>query len=132
MQRRLTRKGHSKPAAEAAVQGLLSAGLLNDQQFAQHYAQTRSRRQRFGPRRLMADLRRMGIPEKDASTAVRDALEADGVDPRAVLREAAAKKVRSLGGLDPETARRRLRAYLLRRGFAGNEVASVVKDAVPR
>lgn len=132
IQRRLVRKGHSKPAAEAAVQGLLAVGLINDQQFAQQYASTRSRRQRFGPRRLLADLRRMGVSEKDATVAVRDALEADGVDPRAILLEAAAKKARSLQGLDPETARRRLRAYLLRRGFGGNEVASVVKDAVPR
>ena len=130
--RRLLRKGHAKPASEAAVAALLGSGLINDQQFAQHYASTRSRRQRFGPRRLMADLRRMGVAEKDATAAVRDALEAEGVDPRSVLREAAQKKARSLGGLDPQTARRRLRAYLLRRGFGGAEVSAVVKEAVPR
>jgi len=130
--RRLLRKGHVKAAAEAAVQELVAAGLLDDAAFARHYARTRAARQRFGPRRLLADLRRMGLSDRVADAAVRDALEADGVEPRAILREVAARKARSLGGLDPDTARRRLRAYLLRRGFAGADVAAVVKETVPR
>ena len=54
------------------------------------------------------------------------------MDPRAMLRAAAERKMRALSGLDPEVARRRLRAYLLRRGFSGGEVLAVVKEALPR
>ena len=132
VRQRLVRKGHTKAAAEEAVDALRAAGLIDDAEFARHYARTRAQTRCFGPRRLLADLRRLGVADRVAEAAVREALEADGVDPRAVLREAAAKKVRGLGGLDPQTAKRRLRAYLLRRGFGGSEVAAVVKDALPR
>jgi len=132
VQRRLLRKGHSKASADLAVQGLLEAGLINDNEFARHYARTRARRQRFGPRRLVADLKRMGVKDQVALTAVTEALAEDGLDAGDMLREAAARKVRSLQGIDTDTARRRLRAYLLRRGFSGREVIAVVKDALPR
>ena len=132
VQRRLLRKGHSKASADLAVQGLLEAGLINDDEFARHYARTRARRQRFGPRRLVADLKRMGVKDQVALTAVTEALAEDGLDAGDMLREAAARKVRSLQGIDTDTARRRLRAYLLRRGFSGREVIAVVKDALPR
>ena len=132
VQRRLLRKGHSKAAVEQTVQGLVEVGLINDGEFARHYARTRARRQRFGPRRLVADLRRMGVKEQVALTAVSEALTEDGMDAGDMLRDAAARKVRSLKGVEVETARRRLRAYLLRRGFSGREVITVVKDALPR
>src|SRR5436190_1784612 len=46
------------------------------------------------------------------------------------LREAAEKKARSLTGLDPAVAKRRLRAYLLRRGFSGGEVIAAIRKAL--
>ena len=130
--RRLTRKGHARPAAEEAVAALRQSGLLDDAEFARHYARAHARRQRVGPRRLLADLRRLGVADKVAEAAVTEALAADGVEPAAVLLEAATRKARSLAGLDPETAKRRLRAYLLRRGFGGSELSQVVKDALAR
>ncbi len=132
LSRRLLRRGHSKPAVEIAVEFLKQRGFLDDETFARHYARTRAQRQHFGPRRLLGDLRRLGVSERIAQQAVSDALAADGVDPRAVLEEAARRKARSLQGLPPDTARRRLRAYLLRRGFSGSEVVAVVKEALPR
>jgi regulatory protein len=132
LSRRLLRRGHSKPAVELAVEALRGKGFLDDANFARHFARTRTQRQHFGPRRLIGDLRRLGVSEREAQNAVDEVLTADGIDPHAVLLEAARKKARSLGGLPPETARRRLRAYLLRRGFAGGEVIAVVKEALPR
>jgi regulatory protein len=130
--RRLIRRGHAKPAVELAMSGLRSAGLVDDAEFARHYVRTRAQRQRFGPRRLLGDLRRLGVADRVAEAALADVLAADGLDPRAVLREAADKKAHALAGLDPAVARRRLRAYLLRRGFSGGEIAAVVKEALPR
>lgn len=128
--RRLVRKGHTREAAEAAVRALVEAGLIDDAEFARHYARTRARGGRYGPGRLVGDLRRLGLAERDAETAVREALADDGVDPPALLREAAAHKMRALAGLDPATKRRRLKAYLLRRGFAVSDVIEVVKEAL--
>ena len=128
--RRLVRKGHAAPAAEEAVGALVAAGLINDEEFARHYARTRARRLRHGPARLAKDLRRLGISERDAAAAVSAALEQDGVDTAALLREAALKKLQTLRDVDPQVRRRRLRVYLLRHGFAPSDVREVVKEAL--
>jgi regulatory protein len=130
--RRLQRKGHARPAAEEAVAALRESGLIDDAEFARHYARTRAVRQRFGTRRLLAELRRLGVQDKVAELAVREALEQDGVDESTVLKEAVEKKARTLTGLDPEAAKRRLRSYLLRRGFKGGELSQVVREALGR
>jgi len=130
--RRLQRKGHARPAAEEAVGALRESGMIDDAEFARHFARTRAVRQRFGTRRLLAELRRLGVDDKVAEAAVRQALEQDGVDESQVLREAAEKKARTLHGLAPETAKRRLRSYLLRRGFKGEGLVQVVREALGR
>ncbi len=128
--RRLVRKGHAPQAAEEAVGALVQAGLIDDAEFARHYARTRARRLRHGPARLAKDLRRLGIGLREAEEAVKSALEQDGVDPVALLREAAQKKLQTLRDLDPQARRRRLKVYLLRHGFAAADVIEVVKEAV--
>ena len=130
IRRRLVRKGFVKPAADEAVDALVSTGLINDLEFARHYARTRARRFRYGPGRLTRDLERLGIGEREAREAVRAALELEGVEAVDLLREAAAKKLRTLRGLDPVTRRRKLKIYLLRRGFDLPDVIEVVKAAV--
>jgi regulatory protein len=130
--RRLQRKGHAPEAAQAAIVSLAGTGLLDDAEFARHYARTRVRQKRVGPGRLVADLRRLGVDERVARLAVDEALAADGVNTTALLREAAARKLRTLKGAPPADARRRLSAYLRRRGFAAAEVIAVVKEAVKR
>ena len=95
MLRRLVRKGHPRPAAEVAVRELVDSGLVDDDEIARHYVRTRVRQKRVGPGRLAADLRRMGIGEKEAAVAVAEALESEGVDAQSVLRAAAERKLRS-------------------------------------
>jgi regulatory protein len=128
--RRLVRKGHAPPAAEEAVAAQVAAGTIDAGEFARPYARTRARRLRHGPARLARDLRRLGIEGREAEAAVKDALEQDGVDTAALLREAAEKKLQTLRGLDPQLTRRRLKVYLLRHGFAPSDVSEVVKRAL--
>jgi regulatory protein len=130
IRRRLVRKGFVQPAADEAVGALVSSGLIDDQAFALHYARTRARRFRYGPGRLKRDLQRFGIGDREAGVAVEAALELEGVEAVDLLREAAAKKLRTLRGLDPVTRRRKLKIYLLRRGFDLADVIEVVKAAV--
>ncbi len=130
IQRRLVRKGHTPPVAAEAGGALVAAGLINDEEFARHFARTRARRFRYGPARLARELRRLGIGEREAERAVTGALADDGVDPAVLLREAAAKKLATLGDLDPRERRQRLKTYLLRRGFAPSDVIQVVKAAL--
>jgi len=130
IRQRLVRKGFAPAAADEAVGALLDAGLVNDHEFALHYARTRARRFRYGPLRLARDLERLGIGAREAREAVAAALELEGVQAVDLLREAAARKLRTLGGLDQATRRRKLKIYLLRRGFAVADVIEVVKAAV--
>lgn len=128
--RRLLRRGHARWAVEEAIAFLMAAGLIDDTAFAQHYARTRARNRRYGPRRLRADLRRMGIADRIVERAVAEALEADGTDPKALIREAAMRKVRAMKDIGSDKAKRRLRAYLQRRGFSNAEIADVVKETL--
>ena len=130
IRRRLVRKGHVPAAAGEAVGALVAAGLIDDAEFARHFARTRARRFRYGPARLARDLRRLGIGQDEADRAVREALAADGVDTGELLREAAARKLRGLGGVEPQERRRRLKVYLLRRGFATADVLEAVRAAL--
>jgi ribosome-binding ATPase YchF (GTP1/OBG family) len=72
----------------------------------------------------------LGIGEPEAREAVATALDLEGVEAVDLLKEAAAKKLRSLKGLDKATRRRKLKIYLLRRGFAAHDVIEVVKAAL--
>ncbi len=128
--KRLVKKGHHRGAAEPAVAALVAAGLVNDNEFARHFARTRASRRRLGPGRLRLELQRMGIPGDEAESAVREALAADGVDVPQLLAEAAEKKLRSLEGKDPVKRRRSLRAYLLRRGFPSGDIAALLRSGI--
>ncbi|MBA2627287.1 MAG: RecX family transcriptional regulator, partial [Gemmatimonadales bacterium] len=57
--RRLVRKGHPRPAVDAALARLDALGLLDDAAFAVTFVQMKAARGR-GPARLMRDLMAMG------------------------------------------------------------------------
>jgi regulatory protein len=125
--RRLLRRGHPRRAAEQAVAALEAEGLIDDAEFARHYARTRARN-RLGAGRLVSDIRRLGVEERLARGAVSDVFATEGVDEHAMLREAARRKAKSLAGLDRDRRVRRLRSFLLRRGFPLSEVRVVVRE----
>jgi regulatory protein len=126
--RRLVRKGHDRAVVDEVVEGLRAQGLVDDAEFARHSARTRIAHKRLGPARLQADLRRLGVDERTAAEAVQDTLARERIDPRDLLHEAAARKLRQLRGLERAVQRRRLRAFLVRRGFAAGEIIEVLRD----
>jgi regulatory protein len=129
LRRRLLQKQHPPHAVDGALERLSAAGLLNDVQFATGYAAAKARRGR-GPARLVRDLQAQGVERRVAETAVRTSLAAEGLDPSGTVRELAAKRAKQLAGLPPVVKKRRLVAFLVRRGFAGAEVRDVVAGLV--
>jgi regulatory protein len=125
--RRLQRKGHLRPAVEVALDRVAALGLLDDEAFARSYVQTRAARGR-GPSRLVRDLMAMGVQRALIDRAIA-AEWPEGSDRTSMPRVLAAKRALQLGALPRQTKRRRLLAYLARRGFSGHEVTAVV-DAV--
>jgi regulatory protein len=126
--RRLRRKGHASAATEAALARAAELGLLDDGAFAQSYVETRAARGR-GPSRLTRDLLAMGVDRSliDRALAVQ---WPEGSDRSAVPLALARKRVSQLGALPRQTKRRRLMAYLARRGFTGREVTEIVDQVV--
>jgi regulatory protein len=126
--RRLLRKGHPRQAVEAALERAAGLGLLDDAAYARGYVQTRAARGR-GPSRLIRDLLAMGVQR----SLIDRALEAEwreGSDRSSVPLVLATKRAAQLGPLPRQTKRRRVLAYLARRGFSGREVTDMVEGVL--
>lgn len=127
LRRRLLQKQHPPQAVDGALERLRAAGLLDDVRFAFDYAAAKARRGR-GPARLVRDLQVQGVDRRTAEDAVRRSLAAEGVDPREAVRVLAQKRAKQLAGLPPVVQKRRLVAFLVRRGFNGGEIREVVES----
>jgi len=127
LERRLAKKQHPPAAVKTALERLAARGLLDDRRFAEQYAAVRATRGK-GPARIVADLLAQGVERGVAEGAVGRALAEEGIDPQIEARAAAAKRARQLGGLPPPVRRRRLLAFLVRRGYSGPQVKELVKE----
>ncbi len=123
--RRLLRKGHPRQAVEAALERVTGLGLLDDAAYARGYVQTRAARGR-GPSRLIRDLLAMGVQRSLIDRALA-AEWPEGCDRSSVPLVLATKRAAQLGPLPRQTKRRRVLAYLARRGFSGGEVTEMVE-----
>jgi regulatory protein len=125
---KLERKGHARPAIGPAIERLRNLGLLDDVAFAREYVGSKTRRGR-GPLRLRRDLGALGIT-REIADRVLAALAADVADPLEQPRALIEKRARQLASLPPDALRRRLVAFLARRGYRGHEVRTLVEEAL--
>lgn len=122
--RRLVQKGHPPEAASAAVEKASHMGLVNDLVFARHYIETRAARGR-GPLRLRRDLAALGVERGVVDRTLVEVLDPDdGQYPGAEA--LARKRLGQLKGLPASAQRRRLVAFLARRGYGGDAVRQMV------
>jgi regulatory protein len=126
--RRLVRKGHPRSAVDAALERADGLGLLDDAAFAGNYVQTRAARGR-GPSRLTRDLMAMGVERAHIDRALA-AEWPEGSDRTGMPQALAAKRAAQLGDLPRPVKRRRVLAYLARRGFAGRDISELVAKVV--
>jgi len=127
LRRRLVKRQHPPAAVEAALDRLALRGLLDDRRFAEQYAALRATRGK-GPARLLRDLQAQGVERRTAEHAVRQALEEEGIDPEVEARAVAAKRARQLAGLPVPVRKRRLLAFLVRRGYGGPQLRELVEE----
>jgi regulatory protein len=135
LRERLAAKGHPPAAIESCVGHLRGAGLLDDAAFARAYAAERIRTRPSGRYLLLAELRGRGIEEDVATEAVDDSLADAGTTEVELARRAAARFGRRRG--EPALkARRRLHAFLSRRGFSVEVIRGILEgldtDQPPR
>jgi len=127
LERRLVKKQHPPRAVDAALERLAVRGLLDDRRFAERYAALRAVRGR-GPARLIRDLLAQGVERHTAEAAVRRALDDEGIDPGIEARAVAVRRASQLGGLPGRVRKRRLLAFLLRRGYDRTQVKDLVQE----
>jgi regulatory protein len=126
--RRLLRRGLAADAVEDALARAERVGLLDDAAFTRHYVATRAERGR-GPARLVRDLVSMGVARGIVDRAIAEQWPAD-TDRRGLPAALAAKRAAQLGNLARPVKRRRLLAFLARRGFTGSEALEAVAGAL--
>jgi len=126
--RRMVRKGHPAAAVEVALGRLLARGLLDDAAFALGYAEVRSTRGQ-GPARVRRDLGAMGVERAVIDRAMAAVWPPD-VDNGQRALELARSRAGRLAKLPRVAQRRRLLAFLARRGYTGDIAHKAVSQLV--
>jgi len=118
---RLRRYGYGEETVEGVVGRLEELGYLDDEEFAR--TATREKARRYGPRRVLADLRRSGVGAHLAQKAVDEWFA--GRSELEEARSAAARRY-NRGGSDAEA--RRVYGFLVRRGYSPDVCAEVARE----
>jgi regulatory protein len=126
LRRRLVLKGEPEAHVAAAIERLVAAGYLDDADYARQFARSRLLGAGTSKRRLKQELFRKGVAGAVVDEAVAEVVDEEGVDEEATAERAARKRLRALGSMDPETRRRRLYAFLARRGFESDAIRRVM------
>jgi regulatory protein len=121
VRRYLQDKGVSPSIADEVVERLTRAKLLDDLAFARYWVENRERFKPRGARMLRHELRQKGVDAKIIDQALADLSEEESAY------RAAAQRGRRLAHLDQASFRKKLSAYLLRRGFPYSVVNPVVE-----
>jgi len=126
LHRKLIQKEYEAADAEDAIRRLVANGLLDDARFAEQYARSKILATGASKRRLTQDLYRKGIKSDVASAAIDNVVADEEIDTAAMIERVARKKLAQLGDLEPLVLRRRLFAFLARRGYDIDEIKRVV------
>jgi len=132
LHKKLIQKQYPAADAEDAIRRLVDNGILDDAKYAEQYARSKMTMTGASKRRLQQDLYRKGIRGDLASDAIDNVVEQDQIDTTVVIERVAKKKLAQLGDLDPLVIRRRLFAFLARRGYDLDEIKSVVGRLLSR
>jgi regulatory protein len=122
LRRKLIQKGEPAAEVDAAIARLRDQKLLDDADFARQFARTKVTGAGASRRRVIQELARKGVARAEAERAVAELQETEGIDTSATIHRVAEKKWKSLAKLDDFTRRRRLYAFLARRGFDPDEI----------
>lgn len=135
LRRRLHRKEFSEAAIDEVMTWLEERDYVDDAAFAESFVRDRLRLRPRGRLGLAQELRRKGVGDDVAESAIEGVMEAADVDEVSLARQSAeawARKnrsaVRAAAGSreDRATARRRLYGHLARRGFTGEAVRAAM------
>lgn len=130
LERTLVRKGEPPELARRAVERLTAQGFLDDAAFARSFVRAKSGNAGLAKRRLEQELGRRGVDRGVVADAIEEVFEEEEVDEGSAAEALARKRNKSLGGADAQSRRRRLYAFLARRGYSPDVIATAVSKVI--
>ena len=131
LRKKLQMRGHAPEDVNEVLERLIKGRALDDSRYAAEYARQRLRAG-VSVRRIRQELVRKGIAPARADDAVQLVSGEENVDRSHVIRRLAMRKLASLSRFDDLTRRRRVFAFLLRKGYETDDVnlilASLSRD----
>ena len=112
---------------EAEIARLEGVGLLDDSALAETLVRTLQERKGLGRSAISAELRRRKVDQVAIEEAL-GSIDTDDELQRAI--EVAVKRAGQLSSYDQATAKRRLGAYLQRRGYSGSVFSAAMEAAL--
>ncbi|HET9453739.1 MAG TPA: regulatory protein RecX [Gemmatimonadaceae bacterium] len=128
LRRKLLQKGGSAEEVDEVIQRLLDQKLLDDAGYARQFARGKLASAGASRHRIAQELSRKGIRRDAANEAIETLTEEEGIDPMAAASRVARKKWKALQSLDEVTRKRRLYAFLARRGFNPDEIRMLMRE----
>ena len=120
----LAKKNVPDDIAQRMLDRFEELGLVNDEEFARLWVESRQRTRGLAPRVLSMELRRKGV----ADDVIREVLaDVDPESEREMAHQLVQKKLRSMAGLDDTTRIRRLTGMLARKGYAPQVAFDIVR-----
>ncbi len=127
LRRLLIRKGEPEAEVDAAIERLRASGLLDDANFARQLTRSKALGAGLSRRRIQQELSKRGVAREISDEAIAEVFEQEEVDEDASIERVARKKLRMLTKVDDATRKRRLYAFLARRGYDSDDIQRVLK-----
>jgi len=123
----LRRRGVPQQAADAVLDRLAGAGLIDDAAFARAWVDSRHRGRGLARRALTAELRQRGVDEGEVRAAVEDL---GPEQEAAAARRLVDAKLAATRGRPLATRMRRLTGLLARKGYPAGMAYRVIREAL--
>ncbi|RYB91973.1 regulatory protein RecX [Nocardioides oleivorans] len=124
---KLAKRGVPDDLAAGLLDRFTEVGLIDDAAFARQWVESRHRSRGLAPMALKQELRRKGVADDHVAEALE---QIDETDQRDAARALVERKLRSMRGLEPQVATRRLAGLLARKGYSSAIAFSVVREAL--
>jgi regulatory protein len=121
----LKKRGVEDDVAQATIFRLQENGLVNDEEFAKAWTQSRHTSKKLSKRIIAGELRTRGVDQSSIDQAL------DEIDDESEYRTAFSlgmKKYNTMSRLDPEVQIRRIQSLLQRKGFSFPTIARVIRE----
>src|SRR5437763_13379500 len=130
LRRMLLRKGEPAENVDVAIERLVRAGFLDDGNFAKQFTRAKAVGGGLSRRRVQQELSRRGVAREVANAAIDEVFAEEHVDEEGTLEQVARKKLKSLARFDAAVQRRRLYAFLARRGYDSDDIARTLRSVM--